>query len=155
MFGGGRAQFSPPLLSDVMLLYAVSLRAAWKYMKYRNPVGAACGQWCTHSAHPPLKGTHTVSSLSLSVFNLTPSLSLSDSHLPLPLWISSSCPRSLSEAASAAAASVRYITKVFLLGYKGPFGCWNSWHVALCDDTQKWPEWTALWPQATRGRTDE
>ncbi len=57
--------------------------------------------------------------------------------------------RSLSEAASAAAASVRYITKVVLSGYKGPFGCWDSWHVAFCDDTQKWPEWTARRPQTT------
>lgn len=51
--------------------------------------------------------------------------------LPVPVWLASlALPRSPSQTA-AAVASVAYITKGFFVGiYKGPFGWWDSWHVA-------------------------
>lgn len=80
-------------------------------------------------------------------------LSPSDSHPSTLVSRPPLCPSPAldhcQKTASAGAASVRYITKVVLLGYKGPFGWWDSRHVTFCDDTQKWLEWTARRPQTT------
>lgn len=57
---------------------------------------------------------------------------------------------------TAAAASMRYITKVFiffLLEHKIPlFGCWDSF---VMKPPPKWAECTVRWPQRTSGTTDE